>query len=290
MSIMIADQDKWVSPWKCIAIFFSGMAIFLSDFAYADPFQDGLAAARKGDFAAARNLWLPLAELGHPDAQVNLAMLYAEGKGVPPDKPTAVWWNNVASRRNFWPAQSALGYMYATGSGVPESRIKALTWYLLATSAPGQQAEVVKRNRDALQSSMTVQEIKQANETADLCLRTKFKECEPSVPTEGETMLPIYSPLGSPPTPPVALTRHVVEAKDYPVISLQRQEQGRIDMEYLVRDDGKVSACAVRESTTSVRLAQAACSIVKQWIYKPALQDGRPIAVGMTAAVIFQLR
>ena len=44
----------------------------------------------KGDYEAAYNEWLPLAELGDAEAQYNLGVLYDEGAGVEQDLATAV--------------------------------------------------------------------------------------------------------------------------------------------------------------------------------------------------------
>jgi len=53
--------------------------------AIAGPYEDGIAAYDRGEYAAALSLWLPLAEHGNVSAQYNLGMLYRDGKGVPKD-------------------------------------------------------------------------------------------------------------------------------------------------------------------------------------------------------------
>ena len=58
----------------------------------AGPFEDAVAAYRKGDYARASRLLRPLAEQGNADAQARLAFLYANGEGVPPDYAAAVGW------------------------------------------------------------------------------------------------------------------------------------------------------------------------------------------------------
>ena len=50
------------------------MALTVS--ANAGPFEDGLAAADRGDYATALSLWRPLAEQGNGNAQHNLGVMY----------------------------------------------------------------------------------------------------------------------------------------------------------------------------------------------------------------------
>ncbi len=52
-------------------------------------FDDGLAAAKRGDYAAALREWLPLAEQGNAAAQYNVGLMYGLGKGVPQDSVEA---------------------------------------------------------------------------------------------------------------------------------------------------------------------------------------------------------
>ena len=271
---------------------FAASIISLSIFASADAdqFQDGLAAANKGEFGAADKLWSPLAELGNLAAQLNEAILYRDGKGVPQNYSIALWWTSIAAKRNYPLAQKMLADMYATGQGAPMDKVRALTWYLIATSAPNGQGDDAKHNRDIVQSTMTVEEIKQANETGGHCLDSKFTDCEPSISIGGDTMFPIYSPIGSTPVPPVPMNAHSVVAQDYPLLSIRRGEQGRIDVQYLIGIDGQVGGCAVMRSSGWMRLDLAACSVAKRWFFKPASENGQSIPVSMTAEISFLLR
>ncbi len=60
--------------------------------ANAGPFEDGLAAYRRDDYATALKFWRPLAEQGDAQAQHNLGFMYANGQGVPQDNAEAVKW------------------------------------------------------------------------------------------------------------------------------------------------------------------------------------------------------
>ncbi len=67
--------------------------------AVAGPFEDGLAAAEKGDYAKALRLWRPLADQGLASAQYNLGIMYFNGRGVPQDYVRAHMWSNLAASR-----------------------------------------------------------------------------------------------------------------------------------------------------------------------------------------------
>ena len=49
---------------------------------HAGPYEDGDAAFRSRNYAAALKLWQPLAESGHAEAQLGVATLYYSGLGV----------------------------------------------------------------------------------------------------------------------------------------------------------------------------------------------------------------
>jgi len=61
-------------------IFFAlALTMTLVSAAVAGPFEDGLAAHDRGDYATALRLWRPLAEQGTADAQHMLGIMYANG-------------------------------------------------------------------------------------------------------------------------------------------------------------------------------------------------------------------
>jgi len=93
------------------------------------------------------------------------------------------------------------------------------------------------------------------------------------------------------PTAPVATTSHQVTADDYPPVSIRLQEQGKVAIKYTISADGSVTECAVTGSSGKPRLDDAACKMVqKRWKFKPATQEGKPVAVSVPAEVIFALK
>src|SRR6266852_2147310 len=84
----------------------------------AGPFEDGVAAYKRGDYATALRLWRPLAEQGAADAQFVLAAMYDKGQGVRQDYTEAVKWYRKAAEQGDDTAQFNLGGMYEKGHGV----------------------------------------------------------------------------------------------------------------------------------------------------------------------------
>ncbi|WP_414832114.1 peptidoglycan-binding protein [Afifella sp. YEN Y35] len=75
------------------------------------------------------------AETGVTEAQFEVAVRYAEGRGVASDQATAVSWYERAARGGLAPAQYRLGSIYEKGRGVPKDIDKALSWYGKAADA-----------------------------------------------------------------------------------------------------------------------------------------------------------
>jgi hypothetical protein len=65
----------------------------------AGPVADGEAAYQRGDYGSALRSWLPLADQGNAEAQFDLGILYANGRGVPQDYVTAHMWFNLSASK-----------------------------------------------------------------------------------------------------------------------------------------------------------------------------------------------
>lgn len=105
------------------------ISLWLSTNVLAGEFEDGLAAAQRGDYATAHRLWLPFAVLGNASAQHNLGIMYNKGQGVPQDYAEAVKWYRKAAEQGVAKAQYNLGIMYDKGQGVPRDYAEAVKWY-----------------------------------------------------------------------------------------------------------------------------------------------------------------
>ncbi len=79
-----------------IAALYAGFTLGLTAPAWAG-FDEGVAAAKRGDYATALREWRPLAEQGNGDAQYNLGIMYKNGQGVTQDFVQAHMWFNLAA-------------------------------------------------------------------------------------------------------------------------------------------------------------------------------------------------
>jgi uncharacterized protein len=72
------------------------------------------------------------AQLGSLDAETDIALLYANGKGVPRDSAQAVVWFRRAADGGDPSAQYNLALMYERGEGVPRDYHEAVRWFSAA--------------------------------------------------------------------------------------------------------------------------------------------------------------
>jgi hypothetical protein len=93
-----------------------------------DSIPDKLYLAVRGDPSVVEQV-LPRAQAGDPEAQHDLGLRYAGGRGVPKDPERAVRWYRAAAEQGYGPAQSSLALAYYWGTGVARDRAKAADWY-----------------------------------------------------------------------------------------------------------------------------------------------------------------
>jgi TPR repeat protein len=83
--------------------------------------------------AAQAAYWYRLAaDKGHPEAQYNLAALYAGGKGVKRDEEQAARWVSAAATQGYSLAMSNFGARFAAGNGVAKDDRRSYFWLTLA--------------------------------------------------------------------------------------------------------------------------------------------------------------
>jgi TPR repeat protein len=142
--------------------------------AVAGPFEDGTAAAQRGDYAKALTLLLPLAEQGDNRARVALGDMYMHW-GDLQDEAEAVKWYRLAAEQGNAVAQFDVGTIYATGIGepeVPRDYVQGHLWLDLAAAqgdAAGLSAEqrkLVVKNRDLVAKLMTPDQLAEAQRLA----------------------------------------------------------------------------------------------------------------------------
>ncbi len=91
--------------------------------------REAMSAVQRSDYSAAFNIYSNLANHGNPIAQVNLGLLYLEGKGISADDEKASYWIQKAANQGNAHAQGSLGFMYSNGRGVPRNDVEAVRWY-----------------------------------------------------------------------------------------------------------------------------------------------------------------
>ena len=173
------------------------LAVGLAGSVAAGPYEDGTAAARRGDYATAMRLLRPLADQGDSSAQVFLGHLfrviippdyaaaaswfskaaehgnafaqdqlgfqYANGLGVTQDHAAAASWYRKAADQGHADAQGRLGFQYANGLGVTRDYVTAHMWFNLAAARGNRDAE---KERDKIAAQMTPEQIAQAQKLA----------------------------------------------------------------------------------------------------------------------------
>jgi len=75
---------------------------------------------------------------------------------------------------------------------------------------------------------------------------------------------------------------------EYPKNERKARHQGMVKLRLVVGSDGDPRNIAVSQ-TLSPDLDQSAIEAVKQWKFKPAIKDGRPVAVSIAVEVEFHL-
>lgn len=111
------------------------------------------------DDAEAVNWYRRAAEQGNADAQYIVAQMYRRGEGVPNNDAESVKWYRRAADQGDARAQSTLAFMYSDGKGVPKNHTEAHFWWSLA-AAKGY--GLSKFNRDIVKKRMTREQIDEA--------------------------------------------------------------------------------------------------------------------------------
>jgi len=143
--------------------------------AWAGPFEDGVAASERGDYATALRIFHSLAAQGDAEAQFNLGVIYFDGKGVPQDYSEAAKWFRLAATQGNADAQFNLGTMYAKGQGLVQSYVHAHLWFSLSSFSGNANAV---SSRQLAAKRMTAQQLEQARKLARECQQRKFKDCD----------------------------------------------------------------------------------------------------------------
>ncbi|MFD0980628.1 hypothetical protein [Tropicimonas aquimaris] len=173
-------------------------------------FDEGLEAAKTGDYALAMGIWWPLARQGDAEAQTALGTLYYNGWGVPRnaaeavrlyrlaadkgfakaqyylgdlvekgkylpmDLAGAVHLYHLAALQGYAPAQYQLGVMYRDGRGTEKNSVAAHMWFSIASQNGEDRAGGAV---EWLEYSMEPGEIVKAKDLAKTCMGSNYQDC-----------------------------------------------------------------------------------------------------------------
>ena len=133
-------------------------------------FNKGLAADQAHDYVSAVQWLQKSSELGYPQAQIFLGLLFTKGDGLPKNAAEGTKWLRRAADEGDNAAQFYLAMQYVKGESVPQDNVLAHMWLNLAAlhgqetpwRSNGSVAAFQKSagtQRDALAEKMTPAEI-----------------------------------------------------------------------------------------------------------------------------------
>jgi TPR repeat protein len=94
-----------------------------------ETYQAGINYNKKNYFIQAAQQFREAAKQGHVEAQLQLAEMYFDGKGVARDPKKTAQWYGKAAEQGHANAQHLLGALYLVGIGVPKDSSQAKHWY-----------------------------------------------------------------------------------------------------------------------------------------------------------------
>ena len=108
---------------------------------FANDFDKAVEDYKKGSYIQAINAFYVLAKEGDAQAQYNVAMMYANGKGGKKDLSYAMEWYEKAAKQGNAPAQYNLAQLHHNmGESDPHAYEKAKYWYEKAAEGEVMQA------------------------------------------------------------------------------------------------------------------------------------------------------
>ncbi len=75
---------------------------------------------------------------------------------------------------------------------------------------------------------------------------------------------------------------------EYPELARKAGLEGKVIVEFIVGKDGRVKSARVLKSDNEI-FNQAALNAVKQYVFKPAMQNDRPVSVRVIQPIVFSL-
>ena len=131
------------SPKFGAHIFLLVSASLASPWLFGADFAQGVTAYKRGDYAAAFEVFDLIARQGDPRGQFALGLMYDNGEAVDQDNEAAFDWYRKSAEQGFAKAQFNLALMYAEGRGIPADNEAARDWF--ARAAEGGNADAIDK-------------------------------------------------------------------------------------------------------------------------------------------------
>ena len=120
-----------------------------------------------------------------------------------------------------------------------------------------------------------------------------FTPSPPPAPPHIEAPPAVVAPPAptGPTSPATAIgSSTVVSEDDYPPASLRAEEQGRTVITVSINTQGRVDSCTVATSSGFPKLDEKSCQLAqRRFRFKPALQNGTPVASSKTMPIKWQI-
>jgi TPR repeat protein len=137
-------------------------ALAVASPAFAAPIDDANAAYQRGNYAAAEQILLPLADAGNAYAQYRLGLVYLEATNEMKSPEEAAKWLESAALQGQPHAQYKLGILYVNGNGVSRDFVQAYLWLTLSTRHIAGSGSEAVRQRDMLAARMSSSQLADA--------------------------------------------------------------------------------------------------------------------------------
>ncbi len=119
---------------RLLTLAISGLTVLTAASAHAD-LQAGIDAYNKQDYTTAFNEFMLLAKSGDAGAQLQLGLMYDNGRGKDQDHDQAFYWYKQSANNGNAHAQFNVAEMMALGQGTAQDHSQALKWYTRAAES-----------------------------------------------------------------------------------------------------------------------------------------------------------
>jgi TonB family protein len=117
----------------------------------------------------------------------------------------------------------------------------------------------------------------------------KRRDQQTAIPMEGEYAYRTYASRAAAPYREDYVILRMVKP-EYPTDALLNAEEGYVLIEAYIADNGTVNEAYVRSSYGPVSFESSSIAAVKQFLFKPVTEGGKPVSFWVSFLVKFQLR